>query len=594
MCRIAGIIDRSLPTDTVHALVKEMCNSLKAGGPDDEGTYCNNTHHLVLGHRRLAIIDLTPAGHQPMSYLDQRYWISYNGELYNYPELKETLQKEGCVFNSSSDTEVILAAFATWGTTAFKQFNGMFAFALWDAVTASLYLVRDGSGIKPLYYAISKQGLVFASELKAFAPVPWLQKKNPRWPIFLMAYGHLPEPITTLEDVQPLEKGNWLQYHAASGLSRTEPFNRYSYLEKISNRRDAIHLLKDSLAKAVKRHLLADAPIGVFLSGGLDSAIIALLANNDQVRLETISLYFEQDQFSEKKYQDILQQRLTCNHHQHLLKEDEFHEFFPGIINSMDLPSSDGINTWFIARYAQENGLKAVLSGIGADELYGGYPSFNRIKAALTLRHLSNALLRSGRVSGLKKFRRLGYLTIEGPVGDYLFLRGQFTAVEIAARLGADEKEIWEVLSEQPHLPRIDHMTPKNQASWIETNMYMQNQLLRDCDVMSMAHGLEIRVPFLDADFIRLTLQINSHVKYSGKLRKQLLIDSFKDILPEATWNRPKMGFSFPFKEWLERDQFAADIMGRDANGYYKKFMEGKMHWSQYLTSILIANHRHA
>lgn len=594
MCRIAGIIDRSLPNGSIEALVKKMCCALKAGGPDDEGIHSDEDNHLVLGNRRLSIIDLSPAGHQPMSYDNKRYWITYNGELYNYPELKEELKNLGCQFESFSDTEVILAAFATWHTDAFKRFNGMFAFALWDSVTANLYLVRDPTGIKPLYYALSENGLVFTSEIRALAGIPWLQKKNAEWPVYLMAYGHLPEPITTLQDVQPVEKGSWIQYHAHGEMICKETFNRYTYLEKISDRKEVIESVKDNLRKAVKRHLISDAPIGVFLSGGLDSSIIALLANEDKVQLNTISLYFEQNEFSEKKYQDLILQHLTCNHHQHLLKENEFHQYFPTIVNTMDLPSCDGINTWFISKYARESGLKAVLSGVGGDELFGGYPSFDRIRTTLLLERLPNKLLRAGRFSHAKRFKRLVYLSIGGPVGKYLFLRGQFTPNEIAANLGAGEKEIWQILSEQPHLPNIDHMTPKNQASWIETNMYMQNQLLRDSDVMSMAHGLEIRVPFLDAEFIRLSLRINSIEKYRAGKPKQLLIDAFKDILPEPIWNRPKMGFSFPFKNWLGRNEFARDIIGNDINGNYKKFMAGEMHWSQYLTSMLIANHQHA
>lgn len=593
MCRIAGIINPSLPIASINALVKEMCDTLKAGGPDDEGIYSEENNNLVLGHRRLSIIDLTPAGHQPMPYDARRYWLTYNGELYNYPELKEALTKAGCVFITASDTEVILAAFATWGTEAFKRFKGMFAFALWDAVEAALYLVRDSSGIKPLYYAITQQGLVFGSEVRAFARIPWLQTANPHWPVYLMAYGHLPEPITTLQDVQPLEKGNWIRYHAPSGAVQQQAFNRYSYLEVISDRREAVLLIKEGLDKAVKRHLLSDAPIGVFLSGGLDSSIVALLAGKHEVQLNTISLYFEQEQFSEKKYQDILLKHLTCNHQQHLLKEAEFHQHFPTIINAMDLPGSDGINTWFISRYARQSGLKAVLSGIGGDELYGGYPSFKRIKAALLFERLPRAVIRSGRLQSLKRFRRLVYLSIPGGIGKYLFLRGQFTPDEIAASLQADEKEIWDILSEQPRLPGIGHLTAQNQASWIEANMYMQNQLLRDCDVMSMAHGLEIRVPFLDADFIPLSLKITSAEKYKGRFSKQLLIDAFRDILPEPIWNRPKMGFSFPFKEWLSRDEFATAIMQNDTNGYHKKFMAGEMHWSQYLTALLIENHHH-
>jgi asparagine synthase (glutamine-hydrolysing) len=572
-------------------MVKEMCGILAAGGPDDEGIYTDEAQQVVMGHRRLSIIDLSPSGHQPMPYADGRYWISYNGELYNYPELKIALLAAGCRFTSNSDTEVILAAFAVWGTAAFKRFSGMYAFALWDSVTANLYLVRDPSGIKPLYYAITNEGLAFASEVKAFAPVPWLQQPHPHWPVYLMAYGHLPEPITTFREVRPLAKGSWLRYNTVTTVVKANSFNRFSFLEKITDRKEAIHLVRESLQKAVTRHLLSDAPIGVFLSGGLDSSILALLANKEKNQLNTISLYFEQDQFSEKEHQDTVQQQLNCNHYQHLLKEQEFHDFFPSIIRSMDLPGCDGINTWFISRYARESGLKAVLSGVGGDELFGGYPSFERIKPALLFERLPKALLRAGNISALKRFRRLAYLSIGGAAGRYLFLRGQFTPNEIAVNLGIEEKEVWQVLSQQPDFPNIDHLTAPNQASWLETNMYMQNQLLRDSDTMSMANGVEIRVPFLDADFIRLVLQIDSATKYGGPLGKQLLIDSFKDILPPSIYNRPKMGFSFPFKEWLGRDEFARDSMANDKSGNYKKFISGKMHWSQYLTAMLIANY---
>jgi asparagine synthase (glutamine-hydrolysing) len=206
---------------------------------------------------------------------------------------------------------------------------------------------------------------------------------------------------------------------------------------------------------------------------------------------------------------------------------------------------------------------------------------------------LPNAVLRAGKFSAIKKLRRLVYLSLGGAVGRYLFLRGQFTPNEIAANLGAYENDIWRILAQRPLLPDINHLTPQNQVSWMETNLYMQNQLLRDSDVMSMSHGLEIRVPFLDADFIRLALQIDSPTKYQGPLTKQLLVDSFKELLPAAVYNRPKMGFSFPFKEWLAKDEFARSQMGPDANGNYKKFISGEMHWSQYLTSMLIAKYQH-
>ena len=595
MCRIAGIIYKSLPEADLQVQVKRMCQILKNGGPDDEGFYSSSEHHLVLGNRRLALLDLSEAGHQPMSYDNGRYYITYNGEMYNFPQLKAELIEEGFKFKSNSDTEVILAAFVAWGTNAFEKFNGMFAFSLWDAHNSNIYLVRDASGIKPLYYSVSDQRLVFASEIRAFKAIPGLDEQDSRWPIYMMAYGHLPEPITTLKYVKPLTKGTYLKYNVREGNWTTSTFANYRYDEIISDRKQAIEAVRITLPKAVKRHLLSDAPIGVFLSGGLDSSIAALLANDkSNIHLNTLSLYFAESQYSEKRYQDMVLQRLLCNHHQHLLSEQEFHNNLPAILNDMDMPSTDGINTWFISKYAKENGLKAVLSGVGGDELYGGYPSFNRMKAVDKLEKLPRRLLENFHHIGLAKLRRLCYLSLGGAKGKYLFLRGHFIPNEIASYLNIDEKEVWNILKDEPVLNSISDLSLKNQASWIEMNLYMQNQLLRDSDVMSMAHGVEIRVPFLDKDFVTLSLQIQSSIKYAGSYRKQLLIDAFKDILPEPIWNRPKMGFSFPFKEWLAKDEFVKNIIdsGNEVvKKEYKKFISGDMHWSQLLTLTLLQKH---
>ena len=356
MCRIAGIINPSLPIAEITARVKEMCQLLKHGGPDDEGLYACESNHLVMGHRRLALIDLSPGGHQPMAYADNRYWISYNGELYNYIEIKEQLQKAGFQFKTSSDTEVILAAFAAWGTNAFQRFNGMFAFALWDSLEKTFYLVRDASGIKPLYYAITKEGLAFASEVKGFGVLPYLQKENSNWPVYLLAYGHLPEPITTLQHVKPIQKGCFLRYHIPSAKWDIESFAHFSYKEELHDRQGVMALIKDTLDKAVQRHLISDAPIGVFLSGGLDSGIMATLAaKNHTSSLKTLSIIFEEEKYSEKKYQDLYLHKLGCPNWQEVLTEKEFQNNFPTILQSMDLPGCDGINTWFISKYAKES-----------------------------------------------------------------------------------------------------------------------------------------------------------------------------------------------------------------------------------------------
>jgi len=595
MCRIAGIINPSLSIDLLKPMVKEMCTILRHGGPDDEGIYCSENYSVVLGHRRLSIIDISSAGHQPMSYADDRYQITYNGEVYNYAELKEELKKLGHCFKTLTDTEVILAAFAEWHTQSFAKLNGMFAFAIWDNNTEELYLVRDASGIKPLYYAITKEGIAFASETKAFKPIPYLQKSNDLSKIFLLAYGHLPEPVTTLQDVKPLTKGSFIQYHVPTKTWITGNYKRYCFKEMINNRDVAISSIKDCLQKAVKRHMISDAPIGVFLSGGLDSSLMALLANDHNNQdLNTLSIYFEDKEFSEKKYQDIVHQKLKSNQQQFLLQEKDFAEYLPSILHQMDQPSCDGINTWFISKYAKECGLKAVLSGIGGDELYGGYPSFERMNTVLALEKLPNTVLNTFKNSPSKKLRRLSYLTIKGTVGKYLFLRGQFIPVEIARQLNCDEKEVVNILQEQIlNNNHIEQLSSFNQASWMETNLYMQNQLLRDADVMSMAHGVEIRVPFLDDEFIRLSLHINADIKHAGERNKQLLIDSFKDIIPKQIWDRPKMGFSFPFRKWMLNNSFVKDKMtsgSKEGIEKYNQFVYGKIHWSQLMSLLLMNN----
>jgi asparagine synthase (glutamine-hydrolysing) len=571
-----------------------MCLLQKHGGPDDEGIYISEKHHLVFGHRRLSLIDLSAAGHQPMSYADERYYITYNGELYNYIELKDELLNAGCYFNTNSDTEVILAAFSVWGPQAFSKFSGMFAFALFDRETENVYLVRDPSGIKPMYFAVTEEGLAFASEVRALSSLAWLQEQDKNWPVYFLAYGHLPEPITTLKQVKPLAKGCFIKYHIPSAKWDIEVFYYFSYIEKFGDRNEVLALVKQNLRASVKRHLISDAPIGVFLSGGLDSSIMALLAKQEhQADLKTLSIYFNEARYSEQPFQQLMVQKLQCDHHEYLLTESDFHTNLPGIFSAMDLPSCDGINTWFISKAAKDGGLKAVLSGIGGDELFGGYPSFNRIKSANNLAKLPAAVLSAGKYASSKKIRRLAYLSIKGPVGMYLFLRGQFTPRKIAFQLGIEEKEAWRILSEEPLLNNIGYQTNKNQASWIELNMYMQNQLLRDSDIMSMAHGIEIRVPFLDNSFVKLALGIETKVKYAGTNGKQLLIDAFRDQLPQGIWDRPKMGFSFPFAEWLSKNEMAREVFmagDKKAVSNYQDFVNGKLHWSQFMSLMLLNN----
>lgn len=401
-----------------------------------------------------------------------------------------------------------------------------------------------------------------------------------------------------MKNVVPLKKGTFLKYNTQSGSFRTEIYSHFSYVEKEGDRTQVLKEIRETLKAAVSRHLISDAPIGVFLSGGIDSSLTALLAGEAVgSNLNTLSIYFKEQGFSEKDYQDLVLRKLQGHHHPHRLTEEEFHLNLPEILACMDLPSCDGINTWFITKNAAEAGLKAVLSGLGGDELFGGYPSFSRMSLTEGLQKLPTLALKGARWSGNKKAQRLAYLDLEGTKGQYLFLRGLFVPEAIAAFLDLGEAEVWNILQEHPLLPNIHQLTAGNKASWLEFNLYMQNQLLRDSDVMSMAHGVEIRVPFLDKELIKLAFGIASETKYAGQYGKQLLIDAFQDRMPEGVWKRKKMGFSFPFAQWMQGDEWIKSRMmsgGKSSRRILKQFEQGRLHWSGLLTTLLIQEHHHA
>ena len=591
MCRIAGIIHPSLPVEKLQQTVASMCDLLKHGGPDDEGIFTAADDHMVLGNRRLSLMDLSASGHQPMHY-QERYSITYNGELYNFTALKASLKAEGMVFNTTSDTEVILAAFARWNTQSFSKLNGMFAFALWDDHDKKLYLVRDAAGIKPLYYSTHTGGLVFSSEIRGFKPLEYLQKKNDEASIYQLAYGFIPEPVTVLDHVKPLPKGCFFVYDSIKKNTSLQSFSFFSFSDTITSEEEARQKIFTATHDAVRRQMLADEQVGVFLSGGTDSSILAKLAHNAvHKKLHTLSIYFEEEKYSEKKYQDIIAKEINSTHHSILLKEADFHSSFSTVISAMDMPSCDGINTWFISKFAASVGLKAVLSGIGADELYGGYPSFQRMKKTILLSKIPKDLLAVSAKLDLKKYNRIAYLRLNGVKGLYLFLRGHFTPTQIAAQLGSYEKDIWQALEKTPVSPMLDKLAPKNKASWMEFNIYMQDQLLRDADVMSMSHGVEIRVPFLDNEVINTAFSISENIKYTGSLPKQLLTDTFKNEIPTAIWNRPKMGFSFPFNEWLKNSPLVNEL-GNNKNKATQKavkdFISGSLHWSRIMSLLVL------
>lgn len=594
MCRIAGIIDKNQNQEQIAVDVKAMCNAMANGGPDDEGLL-EISNNAFFGHRRLALIDLSSAGHQPMVHKDLT--ITFNGEIYNYLILKDELIKLGYKFNNQTDTEVILVGFEAWGTEIFEKLRGMFAFGLYDKISDTTYLVRDPSGIKPLYYSTQKNRLIFSSEVKAFQKTSYTFTKAKDWRIYFLAFGHIPEPFTTLAGVFSLQHGHYLKWNHREHNYHIANFNSRSTTKTINNAKEAKDAICETLKDAVNSHLLADAPIGVFLSGGLDSSILTLLANDVVGKnLNTLSINFSEESFSEEKYQKLITTKTAGKHTSCLVTDEDFNNHFNDFMEAMDQPTNDGINSWFVNKCAKENGLKAVLSGVGADELYGGYPSFNRMGLINFLKKLPRFLLRLAALIPSDRLSRIYYLSYDNPIGEYLFLRGFFAPKTIAQILQISTPDVDQVLQSLNLSMNISNLKGKERVSWLETNLYMQNQLLKDTDFMSMNHGVEVRLPFLDQNFVSLSDSITNDVRFQKK-PKGLLIDTFRRILPEAIINRSKMGFSFPLQKWfIAGGQITKeDIYNKSpkAKSLIRQFKKGKLHWSKALAIHQVCSNLH-
>lgn len=563
-----------------------MRESMLHGGPDDEGIYIDDQFPLALGHRRLSLIDLSSAGHQPMSDADGMLQLIFNGMIYNFPELKKQLQEYGHTFRTKTDTEVILKAFIQWGRQCFERFNGMFAIALWDKTHNELILARDHAGIKPLYYSLTKDKLIFASEIKAFKAYKTDWNENPDWKICLLSFGHIPEPFTTLQNVQQLAKGTCAVIKLPGLKIEHHRFNNFIFTNTITDLPTAIVVVKEKLENAVQRHLISDAPIGLFLSGGIDSSLLTLIAHKYiGDNLKTLSIIFEDAAINEQPFQKIIINKTKAHHQSFLVTEKNFAAEFSDILQAMDQPSIDGINSYFICKYAKQYGLTAVLSGLGADELLGGYASFNHASNVSLIQKLPSFIPGLMEYLPKEKLKKISFLKRKDHIGEYLFNRGFYSPDQVAQFLSISEKEVHKVLS-AVSIATLDKKTDhRNRASHLETNLYMQNQLLKDTDYMGMWHSLEVRVPFLDKDFMHAVYSIAPNIKYDKKIAKHLLIKAFSDILPKEIYQRKKQGFTFPFNKWMKNVQ----PLDRDNN--YKEirylFKKGRLHWGRYWAYLL-------
>jgi asparagine synthase (glutamine-hydrolysing) len=590
MCRIAGIASLENPQET-RRLVQSMTQSMAHGGPDDEGIY--QSENVTLGHRRLSIIDLSSAGHQPMVHPNGNLVLSFNGEIYNFRELRKELESTGIKFRSNSDTEVIMEAYLAWGASSFVRFRGIFAFALLDVAASRLMLVRDYPGIKPLYYCARQGRIVFASEVKSFMRVDPRWEEDPRWKKLFLAFGYLPQPFTTLKDVSALKPGHYLDINLKDVSFREVQYQPdQQNATRYPDERSAIEAVRAAVHTAVQRNIIADAPLGVFLSGGIDSSLLTLLSYKDiGDSLMTVSVNFDEAQFDEKPFQDIVLKRTSDKHHKSFrVDEQMLWNSISSIWQAMDQPTIDGVNSYFVSMAAHEAGLKAVLSGLGADELFGGYASAKRVAWLRYLRSLpAKGLIASLAGSFKRQYQRINYLSLNNSVGDALFLRGIHSASAIASILNCSEAEVWTTLK-GISVPRSVEMQGAHDATALEYDFYMKGQLLKDTDFMSMRFGLEARVPFLDQDLINVACSaMQDHHDHSQP--KYLLTKAFEDVVPHEIIHRQKKGFTFPFHMWLaKRLRSDSDLLNQQLSKSLplEPFLAGKAHWSQVWSGVVL------
>ncbi len=553
MCGIAGIAG----TGAQAVLVESMVKAMHHRGPDDSGVWSSPSGRTVLGNCRLAIIDLSPAGHMPMSDPSGRCCITYNGELYNFKKLRRQLADGGYPFRSNSDTEVVLAAYLRWGRDCLERLTGMFAFAICDERDSEVpvvLLARDRLGIKPLYWSAVPGGILFASEIKALLASDLVARVADRRAIWdYLSLGSIPGPATILEGVSSLPPGHTLTLEdGRRDLRRHWDLPAPGSTRSISLDRAAGEL-REMLEQVIAEHMIADVPVGAFLSGGLDStAIVALAARHATGPLKTFTVRFGDGPAAadEAHHSSIMATHIGADHTEVFVSGQDVASDLGHVISSMDQPSSDGVNSWFVSR-ATRRAVTVALSGLGSDEIFAGYPHFGRFLQAGRIAPRGNRLLlkAAGLLQGRVPARISSGLRFVGssPAARHLQVREVFAAEDKATLFGGVEDRptelgLEEVMQEDPDV--------MGAVSRVEMRGYLVNTLLRDADAMSMAHSLEVRVPFVDHRVVELALSLPGRLKLDSTGGKAVLKRAVADLLPYEILHRPKSYFSMPLHQW--------------------------------------------
>ena len=611
MCGIAGIVFRG-PGQTSAGITERMCSAMSHRGPDDESFF--HDEFVSLGHRRLSIIDLSSAANQPFFDVSERYVMVYNGEIYNFREIKNELPDYP--FRTSSDTEVLIAAFIKWGPESISKFKGMFAFAVWDRQDKELFIFRDRLGVKPLYYYTDEGVFCFASELRAVMASGLVKKidldRKATADFFsFQSFGYPDSPVSAIKQ---LEAGSYVKIkngHVEKTVYWTLTGNKpnFDFNDTIAVKKHIRELLRDS----VSRRLVSDVPVGAFLSGGIDSStVVGLMAEVSPAKPATFNISFSESEFDESKYARVVADKFNTEHTTIPLKPEIFLEELENALNSMDVPSADGINTYVVSKAIRQAGITVALSGVGGDELFAGYPFFKQYtdlhkreklfnNSGFIRRGFANVLekTKSGKYHRIAEILSADHVSIEQiyPVFRRILSRElirDLTKLDTNHRSGIEEN-LMNFAGEFSELPLL------SQVSAAEYLGYTQQTLLKDTDQMSMAVSLEVREPFFDHDLIEFLLAVPDHIKYP-KFPKSLLVESVSPLLPDEIVHRKKQGFLFPWELWMRRElksfcekQIAGlsarqFINGKELQAYWKRFLNNdpSVRWTELWLFIVL------
>jgi asparagine synthase (glutamine-hydrolysing) len=606
VCGINGIfayrVSAPLPQEDDCLAVRD---AMRERGPDGAGLFRDGSGRCLLGHRRLAIIDLSDAGAQPMTV--DGLTISFNGEIYNYRELRAELEATGVRFRTATDTEVLLHLFRRDGPDLVRRIRGMFAFALWDSKESRLFLARDPHGIKPLYYVDDGATFRFASSVRALCSGGGFSRQvDPTAMLGFLGWGSVPEPLTMYRAVRALPAGSTLEV-TAFGLDG--PRRYWSVPEVYSKGSPASELqpdsIRSSLLDSVRAHLVADVPVGVFLSSGIDSSVLlALISEVHSEPIRAVTLAFAEFKGTPQDEAPLAHEvalRYGAEHSVVELSAGAIRASMEDFLSAMDQPTVDGLNIYWVSKAVRETGLKAALSGLGGDELVGGYgsirlyPRLRRLAVAHRIPGFAGGANLLGRFAPGRRQNKLRSLgsALASRASTFQLVRGLFTPEEIQEIVHPD---IWEtghgvkgIMSPVDAVLKNVQLDAAREVTIAEQCTYMRNQLLRDADWASMKHSLEVRLPLVDR---LLTESLALAPPRPGSLGKMVLAQSVREPLPDSVLRRPKTGFALPMQQWIADDIRAGELLspslellrpdGRSTlERLYSGVPSGRIHWSR-------------